>query len=61
MSESFGILSDWCDVIEELLTVDKCGITAHVDLDDMREIDLHRLIELGWKPSVNYEYLYLTV
>lgn len=61
MSESFSILSDWCENVEELLTSTENGLTASVDLTEMREIDLCRLIELGWKPSVNYEYLYLNV
>lgn len=61
MSESFGILSDCCDRVEELLTVSDNGITACVDLTEMHEIDLRRLIELGWEPDEDYEYLYLNV
>lgn len=61
MSESFAILSDWCDNVEELLSTTENGLTAHVDLTGMIEIDLRRLIELGWEPSVDYEYLYLNV
>ena len=61
LSQSFRILSDWCDNVEELLSTTKDGLTARVDLTGMLEIDLRRLIELGWKPSFNYEYLYLSV
>ena len=61
LSESFAILSDWCDSVEELLSIDEDGMTARVDLDQMIEIDLRRLTELGWEPSVDYEYLYLSV
>lgn len=61
MRESFGILSDWCDGVEELLTIDAGTMIARVDLDQMIEIDFCRLIKLGWEPSINYEYLYLSV
>ena len=61
LSESFAILSDWCDNVEELLSIDENGMTARVNLTGMLEIDLRRLIELGWEPNENYEYLYLSV
>jgi len=61
MHESFGILSDWCERVEELLTVSDSGITARIDLTEMRERDLNRLVELGWKICINYEYLHLSV
>ena len=61
MRESFSILSDWCDQVEELLTIDAGTMIARVDLDQMTEIDFRRLVKLGWEPSVDYEYLYLSV
>ncbi|KKK60435.1 hypothetical protein LCGC14_3024420, partial [marine sediment metagenome] len=35
LSESFGILSDWCDNVEELLSIDENGMTARVNLTGM--------------------------
>lgn len=61
MQESFGILSDWCRSVEELLTIDASTMIARVDLGQMTEIDFRRLTKLGWKPSIDYEYLYLSV
>lgn len=61
MHESFGILSDWCGSVEELLTISDSGITAKIDLTEMHETDLNRLVELGWKLCVDYSAIHLYV
>lgn len=61
MSESFGILSDCCENVEELLSTHNGVLTVNIDAEEMSERNLQRLISFGWKPSVNYEYLYLNV
>lgn len=59
MYESFGILSDWCANVEEILATSDNRITVRVDLKAMNERDLSRLIELGWETNFDYNWLHL--
>lgn len=61
MHESFSILSDWCESVEEILAASDNGITVSADLVRMDERDLRRLVELGWEVNYDCNYLHLSV
>lgn len=61
MHESFSILSDWCEDVEEILAASDNGITVAADLTEMSERDLRRLVKLGWELNFDLDYLHLSV